>query len=249
MSGFGNANGGLVIWGVKARKDADDVDAAQAIEPIREPTRYLSNLTSYSGAAVSPAMPGVVHRLIEDTSVAVTLVPETDGGPYMANLGVGKYFTRSGSSFRTMEHFQIVDVLNRRRRPDLRVCASVRDADTIVVGLLNAGRVTAKAPYLELRPAERWWLLSGYGVDGSGRWNLPILTHGGDNFRMPRFGANLTTVVHPETRIEVCVFDWKGLPQDSLPTMELEYAFAAEDVPRTSGTLVIPRVSGAQVNS
>lgn len=76
ISGFGNAGGGLIVWGVRAVKDADGLDAAQAVEPIEDPTRFLSNLTSYSGSAVSPTIAGVVHRLVDDSSVAVTLVPE-----------------------------------------------------------------------------------------------------------------------------------------------------------------------------
>src|SRR3989442_2030093 len=156
------------------------------------------------------------------------------------NLGVGAYFTRSGSSFIQMEHFQVIDALNRRRRPDLRVSAVVSSgSDLIVVGLLNRGRVSAKAPYLELRPSGPW-VLSTFCVDGNGRWNIPIIGHSGrENSSDPRFRGYLTTVVHPQTTLDVCVLGWAGAREAAVPTIELWYAFAAEDVPRAAGTLMI----------
>jgi Schlafen, AlbA_2 len=49
ISAFANAAGGLIVWGVRATKDADDVDAAQEVEPIRDRVKFLANLTGYSG--------------------------------------------------------------------------------------------------------------------------------------------------------------------------------------------------------
>jgi hypothetical protein len=249
LSGFGNASGGLIVWGVRAVKDSSGLDAAQAVEPIQDPNRFISNLTSYSGAAVTPTIHGVIHRLIDDSSVAVTLVPQNDDGPYMANLGHGKYFTRSGSSFIQMEHFQIVDVMNRRRRPDLRVRVTVAPNDALIVGFVNAGRVSARAPYLELK-TKGPWMLSRHGVDGNGRWNLPEIAHSGrPTHHDPRFGGSLATVVHPQTTLDVCTFDWKGPPGAGDPIIDIEYAFAAEDVPLTSGKLTLPRRTGSVATS
>ncbi len=250
ISGFANAAGGLIVWGVRAKRDTEGLDAAQAVSPIRNPAKFLSNLTSYSGSAVSPAIPGVIHRLIDDASVAVTLVPESVGGPYMANLGHGKYFTRAGSSFIQMEHFQVVDAFARRQRPDLRVSVEVlANSRTILVSLVNIGPVSAKAPYVELRPSGPW-VLSPHGVDGNGRWNLPAIGHGGrENSSDPRFGGDLMTVIHPSTQLDVCVLVWTGNLEALPETVKLSYSVAAEDVPMTQDDLVVERRAGFCTNS
>jgi hypothetical protein len=81
ISGFANVSGGLIVWGVRAARNKEDIDAAQAVDPINDPVRFLSNLTLYSGLATTPRVPGVVHRMIEGVGCAVTLVPKGEGGP------------------------------------------------------------------------------------------------------------------------------------------------------------------------
>lgn len=121
--------------------------------------------------------------------------------------------------------------------------------DLITVALVNVGRVSARAPYLELRPSDPWNLWQK-GIDGSRVWNIPVIAQsvqrGG---RVIRLGGSLTTVIHPQTSIDVCVLRWGG-PQSPMPAIvEVAYAFAAEDVPLTSGTLTLPCREGAEATS
>src|SRR6476660_1812571 len=85
LSGFANSSGGLVIWGVDARKNLDSVDCAMGKQPITSLSRFIGRLNELTGDFVSPLVDGVRHRTIavgSDTGFAVTIVPESDSGPH-----------------------------------------------------------------------------------------------------------------------------------------------------------------------
>jgi len=74
ISGFGNSEGGIVVWGVAAGPDAYGVDAANALKPVENAKRYEGRLQSaVSGCTIPPhtgvqnysiAMPGSQHGFV-----------------------------------------------------------------------------------------------------------------------------------------------------------------------------------------
>src|SRR5258708_22736806 len=64
ISGFANSDGGIVIWGVDARPDADGVDAANGLKPIASLSQLLSRLNQLTGEAAAPRVDGVLHKTI-----------------------------------------------------------------------------------------------------------------------------------------------------------------------------------------
>ena len=90
-SGFANSSGGIIIWGVDARKNADGVDCASGITELANAALMVTCLNSMTGDATSPLTDGVRHKPIINPQtgrgVVATLVPENDSGPYMAKLG------------------------------------------------------------------------------------------------------------------------------------------------------------------
>lgn len=124
ISGFANSAGGLVIWGVEARKNLDGVDCAMALVPVDQIQLLVSRLNSLTGEGTDPKVEGVRHRLIEIGSgrgFAISLVPESASGPHMAKLGENRYYKRIGDGFYKMEHYDIADMFGRRRKPKLSV--------------------------------------------------------------------------------------------------------------------------------
>jgi hypothetical protein len=83
-----------------------------------------------------------------NAGVVVTLVPETDSGPYMAKLGEQRYFKRSGDSFYQMEHFDLEDMFGRRQKPKIEILFEEGKAEggieELVVFLFNQGRAIAR---------------------------------------------------------------------------------------------------------
>jgi hypothetical protein len=153
ISGFANSSGGIIIWGIDARnKNEDGIDCASAIVELRKPALLVSRLNTLSGDAASPVLEGLRHRAIINPKsgggVVATLVPDTDGGPYMAKLGEQRYFKRSGDSFYQMEHFDLEDMFGRRQKPRLEIIVLPAKAEDGVeeysILVLNHGRAVAR---------------------------------------------------------------------------------------------------------
>jgi hypothetical protein len=242
VSGFANSAGGLIVWGVDARKGEDDVDCAQGAVPITDPGLFMSRLTSYAGSAVSPAADGVEHRLLEGTNgpFAVTHVPESVNGPHMAKLGEDRYYKRSGDRFAKMEHFDVADMFGRRPKPALRLELELESDQAILVTLLNDGRGIARAPYLCLRPLADLRPCP-YGFDGNGA--LGLRAWGKDHAGWCFFGGDAGPVIHSGQRRPITklrsgtAFTTGG--RGPRGVVAIEYQLAAEDIPVSQGTAEI----------
>jgi hypothetical protein len=234
LSGFANSSGGLIVWGIDARKNEQGLDCAREAVEIRPLSLLLARLNELTSRAVSPPVDGVRHKGIisaEDMGFVVSLVPESNSGPHMAKFGEDRYYKRSGDTFYRMEHFDLEDMFGRRRKPKLSLAASViQNRCEIVIGLKNEGRGTAKAPYLSFVVPEPF-SLSPYGIDGNGSVGLPRLHHGGDDSRRPRFGANSDVVIHPHTTHDITKIEFRGR-EENRPRgrFVIEYETAAEDM-------------------
>ena len=245
LSGFANSSGGLIVWGVDARKNSDGVDCAVALKEIDRVAMLLARLNSLTGDAVDPIVPGVRHRSIVTAGgkgFGVTLVPESDSGPHMAKLGEDRYFKRSGDSFYKMEHFDIADMFARRRKPKLIITVSVIGhgaGSEIIVGLRNDGRATARAPYLAIGcnpPFRR----SGYGLDGNKNEGMPLLRFASKGFSWC-YGEGLDFAIHPGVEHQIAKL-YLGLDAKELPATDItiRYAIACDDQPLREDQWIVP---------
>lgn len=248
LSGFGNSSGGLIVWGIEARKNGDDVDCATNPHHIDRLRRFITRLNELTNEAADPRIDGVRHKQIldgVDRGFAVTLVPESESGPHMAKLGEDRYYKRSTDTFYKMEHFDLEDMFGRRKKPKLRLTTRIdqRGVHTsIFVAIENVGRGTAKAPYLAFNVNEPF-RPSPYGVDGNGHDGLPKLHYGQDlKFR---YGANLNFVIHAGTTHEVTKLDLGMHPRPDLVVDQdviIDYEISAEDVQLVRGQVNAGRI-------
>jgi hypothetical protein len=259
LSGFANSSGGLIVWGIDARKNVDGIDCADSKKEINLP-QLLSRLNALTGEAINPLVDGVKHRAIPtdgDKGFAVTIVPESDTTPHMAKCGNNRYFKRSGDSFYQMEHFDLEDMFGRRRKPKLEVNTVVVDrtfTDSshsiynywVLVRLGNTGRWLAKAPYLFLNTekAEQPNEVFFHGIQSPQLYGLSALPLDFSNLQNKsivqiQFGANSEVVIHPSTfrdivRLGVVV------PKNAAPfNVNINYQMGAEGIQSTSGLLTI----------
>lgn len=257
LSGFANADGGIIVWGVEARPNAEGVDCATALREIPQVQLCLGRLNALTGQVVSPAVDGVEHRALVrgggTSGFCVTLVPPSSSGPHMAKAGEDRYFKRSGSSFYRMEHFDLEDVFGRRPKPRLRVVhrlfaggrgsssAGLEFGGALILGIQNDGRGLAHHTYLTLA-VEAPYQVSDYGLDGNRRESMARLASIGG---VIRYGAFPGGVVHPGvtedvTRITIDIFQDNKGNLGRVSDLNVRYELAAQGVGLTSGEISIP---------
>lgn len=242
-SGFANADGGILVWGVDARRDGEGVDRVVALPGVRDASRLVSSLNHYTAQAVNPTVDGIQHRVIggvsrEAEQFVATLVPSSDGGPYMAKLGEDRYYKRSGDSFLVMEHYEVADMFGRRRRPVLEFVAEARGSE-IIVGVRNKGRASAHAPYLSVYSAPPFHR-SIYGVDGNRGEGLKYLP-AQSRWNTWRFGGSGDVIVHPGVTLEVALLTSNNnvTPIHSEGVL-IRYAIACDGQALIEGECTIP---------
>lgn len=249
LSGFANADGGIIIWGIDARPNPEGINCASGKIPIRPIQLAISRLNEFTGSHVNPSVDGVIHKAIDcedDSGFAVTLIPSSDSTPHMAKGGEDRYYKRSGDRFIKMEHFDVEDMFGRRPRPILSLSYRViqgrgRRGDTlpffIILGLRNEGRGSARAPYLSIH--EQIYQIYQYGLDGNGKEGLPRLTTARDS-QWRSWGGAGDTVIHPSTNLDVLALEGTFDPaQPGFTDLSVEYKIAAEDMVLNEGTLHI----------
>jgi len=246
LSGFSNSSGGLIIWGVDARKNAQGIDCAWEMKPIQMVKRFLSRLNELTGLAVSPIVDGVQHRIIEtdkDDGFVVTYIPESDSGPHMAKMGDDRYYKRSGDSFYRLEHFDLEDMFGRRPRPILDLNTRITGTglnSKIIIGIKNIGRGSAKAPYIAFGVSPPF-KLDLYGLDGNMHEGMKKLPHLGSDLPH-RYGEGSNVVIHPGIIHEVASLHLGLVPKESqIPTSDIvvEYEMAAEEFLLSKGSKII----------
>ncbi|MEK6325472.1 MAG: ATP-binding protein [Acidobacteriota bacterium] len=119
ISGFGNSEGGVVVWGVDCSSDYDGADVAKMKVSIQDPARFVSWLEgAVSGSTVPP------HQGVRSIPVvssvgsrfAVTLVPKSNHAPHQV-VGRFQYFIRAGSAFVPTPHAVLAGMFGRVPQP------------------------------------------------------------------------------------------------------------------------------------
>jgi hypothetical protein len=257
LSGFGNSDGGLIVWGVYAKKArSDEPDVVQALRPIARLGLFLSDLQGLTPQLVSPGVMGVRHHVIPlspgaDEGYALTLVPRSETDLHMAiGSDQHRFYYRSGSSFLPMEAYMVADRLGRRPQPHLELACRLQagsytgthDKVHVVLSLRNVGRGVALYPALAIGKTERWEVAQ-YGLDGNGRTGLPRRTTTGEaGSRAVVFAGGADIAIHPGTEFEVTRLTAE-VPRlnDSWPDLVLEYGLYCDGFSFEGTTVVDPR--------
>lgn len=79
LSALANSAGGLLIWGIEAKRGADDVDAAQRKVPIPQLSKFRTDVTRAVADLLMPRHDGIDIEAIDD--------PGEAGAGYLAIWG------------------------------------------------------------------------------------------------------------------------------------------------------------------
>ena len=254
LSGFANAEGGVIVWGVDARRQ-EDIDCAVGIIPVVGPAALAVTLAQLTPEMVSPPVPGVEHVALEDPStvgsgVVISFVPESDGTPHMARgPGLHRYYRRTNDSFRVLEHYEIADLFGRRAHPVLAVRtewsiemqsrsgAEMTAHAKVRFVLENRGRGLARYPALSIG-ALQGGTTSAYSGQFGGRLPLPVVP--APKPWWMRFAGGGDVVVYPDDEFEVA-FVGTAISnlQQEYPTLRIAYSAVAEGTAAIRGEALL----------
>ena len=120
ISGFGNSEGGVVVWGIDCSGDSDGADVARASFLLSDTARFLSWLEGAVSGRTVPPHQGVRHHAITSGSgpsgYVVTLIPQSDAAPHQV-VGRMVYYIRAGSDFVPTPHAVLAGMFGRRPQP------------------------------------------------------------------------------------------------------------------------------------
>jgi hypothetical protein len=141
ISGFGNSEGGVVIWGVDCSKDEEGADVAKFKVPIENVKRFTSWLENAVSGCTIPPHSGVKNHPItidnEGNGYVVTYIPKSDNAPFQM-VGKLQYFIRAGSSFVPTPHQVLAGMFGRRPQPKVFLMYNVSPAEFLAHHLIRS---------------------------------------------------------------------------------------------------------------
>jgi len=101
LGAFANNEGGVVIWGIDARKDEKGVDAAGKVVPVEDVNLFTTRLQEIARFATDPPLQGLEYKQVTLNAATcegfvVCFIPEGTIKPYRSEKGQKKYYLRSG---------------------------------------------------------------------------------------------------------------------------------------------------------
>lgn len=203
LSGFANTGGGVVVFGLDARK-RDGVDEITALAPIHEVRKFESGLREIESRIVERNVPGVEYKTIETApgkGLVKVYIPQSSTLPHRS-LVDHHFYIRAGGTFQPLDLPLIEDLFQRRLRPVLSLEAKIADSLHVYVYLQNNGEATAKNPYLVFELPEGL-SLSAYELDGTTRQTSCIALSSFNKLpgRFIAFRDGSTTPIHPKSEV------------------------------------------------
>lgn len=157
LSGFANAAGGILVWGIGDLRVGNHKVASKD-KPIANVDHFVRDLNRMLHELVTRPIDGVqiksIKRKGNESGYVVVYVPESPYAPHRAECGLKRYYRRVGDSFIKMEHYEIEDMFGRRQRPAVNVAINSKKAHMdkfeLVMELKNEGRKMASSIGVDL---------------------------------------------------------------------------------------------------
>lgn len=159
LSGFGNTEGGVLLFGPKTTPGTDKADRLSDITGLSPLGAYAERLRALIAGMTTPIIPGVAVEAFEnpatpDRGVVGVYVPLTDYLPFRADGPGevnGRYFIRSTTDTTLMPHQVLAALFGRRPHARLRLGLARKDARKVQLLVGNTGRGTAALPFVRVR--------------------------------------------------------------------------------------------------
>jgi hypothetical protein len=186
ISGFGNSEGGVIIWGVDCSNDATNADVAKTKIPLTDAKRFQSWLEGSVSGCTIPPHSGVRHATVLQkeslNGFVVTLIPKSNHSPHQM-VGKLQYYIRAGSDFVPTPHQVLAGMFGRRPQPEVYLMFNIeppqllqgRIEASLGLVLRNAGPGIAADLFLTAaiwgQPGENCKFSLALNPDGASRWS------------------------------------------------------------------------------
>jgi hypothetical protein len=222
ICGFSNADGGVLIIGMKAEsrpKDEPDVITAKA--PVHDTALVKSRVLDWAGNLVEPGIVGINVREVKEakgkkSGYVVAFAPGNEGRPRRSRKD-WKFYQRIGSGTFPMEYRQIEDMFGKRPHPKLElVLEKVRFGLHVYdqqprrifrLGLANVGRGLARFSGIRFKGSCGLMPDQRFGLDGNGNIGLPLRASDGG---WVIFRGGIDDVIYPNDTLAITLLLQEG---------------------------------------
>jgi len=122
ISGFGNSEGGVLVWGVDCSQNPQEGDVAKALVPIEKVYRFKSWIEgAISGCTIPPHSKVQNIAIVDESEIdgfLITLIPKSINAPHQM-LPNRQYYIRAGSDFVPTLHDVLSGLFGRRPQPQV----------------------------------------------------------------------------------------------------------------------------------
>lgn len=119
ISGFGNSEGGVIVWGIDC-SDVGEGDVARARFPLADAAAFRSWLEGAVSGCTVPGHDSVVSHAVPidgtQEGFVVTHIPKSYKAPHQVTPEL-RYYMRAGSSFQPVPHGVLAGMFGRRPQP------------------------------------------------------------------------------------------------------------------------------------
>ena len=124
ISGFGNSEGGVILWGVECSRDIEVGDVAKAKIKVKNVYRFLSWLENAISGCTIPSHNKVRNHIIcadeNGDGYIATYIPRCEIAPLMSTNN-GAIYVRSGSNNVPAPYSVIAGMFGRRPQPNVEL--------------------------------------------------------------------------------------------------------------------------------
>ncbi|WP_083234536.1 AlbA family DNA-binding domain-containing protein [Porphyrobacter sp. LM 6] len=216
-SGFANAEGGILIFGV-GTKNHGGIDRASEIFAIQQVEVAADHFRAYLLECVSPPIDDTEISALADidgSGVIVIHIPKGKQRPHMSRAtNHHRFYRRTADRFEAMERYEIEEMFRLISHPELDLVFEYEPSGSIggnphsklFFGLENNSRTIAKFPYISIDGIYNGPNVSNFGLDGNGNTPWPRRPS-----RYPSeivFSGGADAVIHPGQVIMISYFDY-----------------------------------------
>jgi hypothetical protein len=213
LASFGNLDGGVLVWGVDARKGKAEqpgqiaVDGVQGLKPVPDPDQLVQTLKDNLRDSLNEPIHGIKYVTVNASTTGgyvVCFIPAGQNKPYRALRCKGQpYFQRHGDNTDIISHSNLRLMFFPRVSPSLQIVGRPGKGEEIDIAIRNVGTATAKNITVVVTYAQRWASVTHSHPD----WAVLSDKDGVGNYVAVR-------PLHPEQTVELIRFhytkEWEG---------------------------------------